>query len=165
MELPNLVDMSATAIQEAYSEWLDKNSPEKIKKDCLKVLNESSEEILRKLLGFNKDSWGKWSLDHCNGRHGNSAAGDYIRKHQAAAVDAWLSQVDLPKLTLQMKKSMEEHAQNAFTRAFNKQLREKVETFAQKQADEFFNTLVESQSKQVEQQLKLLELLLQTNKG
>jgi len=165
MELPNLVEMSATTIQEAYNEWMQKNPPEKIKQDCLRTLDKSSEEILRKLLGFNKDSWGGWSLDHCNGRAGESTAGKYIRDTQITAVNKWLSQVDLPSMNAQMKKSMQAYAKEYFEREFNEQLRAKVKDYAKEQANTFFDTLVKTQSKQVENQLKVLELLLQTNKG
>jgi len=166
MELPNLVEISAENIQAAYMKWLAQNTPETIQKNCLNILNKSKDDILRALLGFEKDSWGRqeWKVDHCNGRAGESAAGDYLRRHQQAAIDQWLSQVDMPEMTPSMKKSMENEALDMFKREFNRTLKVKVTQYAEEQASAFFNTIIESQKTQVNAQMKALELLLNVRK-
>ena len=166
MELPNLVEISAENIQAAYMKWLAKNTPETIQKNCLNILDKSKDDILRALLGFDKDSWGRqeWKLDHCNGRAGESAAGDYLRRHQQATIDQWLSQVDMPKMTSSMKESMEKEALDMFVRTFRRTLEAKVAKYAEDQASTFFNTIIESQKTQVNAQMKALELLLNVRK-
>lgn len=63
------------------------------------ILARKREEIVVKLLGFDS-RWGEWDLDHCNGRSGDSAAGDYLRSRAGQAVKAWLDEQagDLPEL-------------------------------------------------------------------
>lgn len=166
MELPNLVEISAENIQAAYMKWLAQNTPETIQENCLNILNKSKDDILRALLGFEKDSWGRqeWKVDHCNGRSGESAAGDYLRRHQQAVIDQWLAQVNMPKMTPSMKKSMEKEALDLFVRTFRRTLEEKVTKYAEDQASTFFNSIVESQKNQVNAQMKALELLLNLRK-
>ena len=166
MELPNLVEISAENIQAAYMKWLAQNTPETIQKNCLNILNKSKDDILRALLGFEKDSWGsqEWKVDHCNGRAGESAAGDYLRRHQQAAINQWLSQVDMPKMTPSMKKSMEKEALYMFEKTFRRTLEAKVTKYAEDQASAFFNSIIESQKNQVNAQMKALELLLNVHK-
>ncbi len=166
MELPNLVEISAENIQAADMKWLAQNTPENIQKNCLNILDKSKDDILRTLLGFEKDSWGRqeWKVDHCNGRAGESAAGDYLRRHQQATIDQWLAQVDMPKMTPSIKKSMEKDALDIFTRTFKRTLEEKVTKYAEEQASTFFNSIVESQKTQVNAQMKALDLLLNVRK-
>ena len=166
MELPNLVEISAENIQAAYMKWLAKNTPETIQNNCLNILDKSKDDILRALLGFDKDSWGRqeWKVDHCNGRAGESAAGDYLRRHQQAVIDKWLAQVDMPEMTTSMKKSMEKEALDLFVRTFRRTLEAKVAKYAEDQASTFFNTIIESQKTQVNAQMKALELLLNVRK-
>lgn len=166
MELPNLVEISAENIQDAYMKWLAQNTPETIQKNCLNILNKSQDDILRTLLGFEKDGWGRqeWKVDHCNGRAGESAVGDYLRRHQQATIDQWLAQVDMPKMTPSMKKSMEKEALDMFQRAFRRTLEVKVTKYAEDQASTFFNSIIESQKTQVNAQMKALELLLNVRK-
>lgn len=165
MKLPNLAAMTAESIQGAYMAWMADNTPEVIQKKCIQVLDNSAGDILRKLLGFNKSTWNKeWELDHCNSRSGNSAAGDYIRQHQDAAVKKWLSQIPLPEMTETMKKSAMKEAQQRFTYKFNQEINELIDSYATRQALDFFNKVIDSQQSQVADQMKLLELLLQTNK-
>lgn len=166
MELPNLVEISTKNIQAAYMKWLAQNTPETIQKDCLNILDKSKDDILRALLGFEKDSWGRqeWKVDHCNGRAGESAVGDYLRRHQQAVIDQWLAQVDMPKMTTSMKKSMEKEALNVFKREFMRIMEAKVAKYAEEQASTFFNSIVESQKNQVNAQMKALELLLNLRK-
>lgn len=160
-ELTNLAEISASTIQEALAEWATENSPEKLKAKCLRTLDNSREDILRALLGFEKDSWGRneWRVDHCNGRAGESAAGDYIRRHQQAAIEQWLHSVTLPAIDAGMKKSMQQEAKDVFMRLFRKNLEAKVATYAHEQADIYFNEFIKQQQTVVHEQLKAMNLI------
>lgn len=52
---------------------------DKIKQRIHKSLNDAFNNILATALGFELDSWnGKWKVDHCNGRAGESTIGKMI---------------------------------------------------------------------------------------
>ena len=65
-------------------------------------MDERSDRVVLQLLGFELE-WGgrEWKVDHCNGRSGESAAGDWLRARAGDAVRAWLDAQagELPKLS------------------------------------------------------------------
>ena len=78
-------------VQEAEIEinkWISLHR-EKLKDDVSRRLDSRLEELISKYMGFN-NHWGKWELDHCNGRQGESAAGDFIKKEVATTCQEWL---------------------------------------------------------------------------
>lgn len=76
--------------EQAAAEWFDKHGSEaQVKYDVTKLLDSKREEIVANLLGFKID-WREWQVDNCNGRSGESAAGDLLRKTAGKAVDEWL---------------------------------------------------------------------------
>jgi hypothetical protein len=81
----NPVDSLLTSIACAVEEWKAKNTKEVIKTTVTELLDKESKQLTLKLLGF-EDRWGKWEVDHCNGRGGESAAGDYLRIAQKTAI-------------------------------------------------------------------------------
>lgn len=112
----NPIDRYIPVIAEAVDAWKAKNTPEVIRERIFALLDKHSEEITLKLLGFDKDSWGRkeWKLDHCNGRSGNSAAGDYLMSTQSTVIKEWLSKVQLPKLTPKLKAQLEKDLQSNY---------------------------------------------------
>lgn len=86
-------------INGAIHEWLEKQNPEAIRKKVFDTLEAAKDEVAPKLMGFNKGSFGRgWEIDHCNGRAGESAMGDYMRKHQAEGIQQFIDQLKLTSL-------------------------------------------------------------------
>lgn len=142
--ITNPVDDAIAVIAATVETWKAKNTPQAIKEKTLELLNANSEEIVNKLLGFNKDSWdGKWKLDHCNGRSGNSAAGDYLRNTQAEAIKNWLSNVPLPKLSEKVLKEVSKEMEFAYVQAYRQQLKDLVTQKANADAEEAFDKLTD----------------------
>ncbi len=120
----NVIDSTIPIIANAVEEWKKKNTSALLTKRVTDLLNNNSETIVMKLLGFNVSYGEKWELDHCNGRSGNSAAGDYLREVQSNAIKEWLSKVQLPtlsdvaqkKLTAEMKYDYEHALKIAFSK-------------------------------------------------
>lgn len=83
---------------QAALQWIKENE-ENIEYKIIKMLDERCEKIVAKLMGF-ENPWGKWEVDHCNGRAGESAAGDWLRQRAGESVRAWLDKQagDLPDL-------------------------------------------------------------------
>lgn len=128
-------------IEKAIDEWHTRNQPQDIVEKIHKKLDKSRDEVLLKIMGFNKDSWnGAWALDHCNNRSGNSIAGDYLRSVQQDAINDWLSKVALPKLS----KTDNERMAASFRAEYQRHLKRAVESYAQKKADEHARQLVDA---------------------
>lgn len=127
-------------ILSAIDKWKDKNKEDDITKKVHKLLDNNSDEITLKLLGFN-NSWGKWELDHCNGRSGESAAGDYLRKVQKHAIEDWLKQVKLPVLNETLSTQMQKHLKGEYDRHLKQYLSDYAQTQANKDAKEIIDSL------------------------
>jgi len=98
-KLQSQIESVMKAADKAAQEWVDENKPS-IEEKIHELLDRKLTEIVCKLLGF--DGWfGELEIDHCNGRSGESAAGDWLRAAAGDAVKKWLTEQagDLPKLT------------------------------------------------------------------
>lgn len=90
--------------EKAASEWLAQaDVPSRVRQ----ALDLNVKIIAASLLGF-EHRWGEWEVDHCNGRSGESAAGDYLREKCSEAIKEWLEDLggNLPPLPMSAKKSL-----------------------------------------------------------
>ncbi len=131
----------AYAMKCAAEDYIADNPPEKVVKQTLEVLEENRNDILHTLLGFEVDRWGKghFKVDHCNGRGGESAVGDYLRREQSKAIENWLKTAELGELC--------EGTQADMRKEFNKIYRGRIESLVKEHAKQLalkhFNELVE----------------------
>ena len=97
------------------------------------TLEERSDRVVLQLLGFELE-WGgrEWKVDHCNGRSGESAAGDWLRKRAGDAVRAWLDDQAgaLPQLPKSAVADLRREYQQALHRALSIMLRRRAEVDA-----------------------------------
>ena len=131
-----LIPVIATAVER----WRQEHTPEQIESRVRHLLDNKSDEIVAKMLGFN-DSWGRWELDHCNGRSGNSAAGDYMRKCHQEAIEKWITKMALPVLPEDLNQKLKQSLQAQFNRSLEEALRNKVIAYAQEEATRVFKEL------------------------
>ena len=143
-ELSNPLDAVIVPLAIAVEEWKAANTEEKIKKNVTEQLNRASQEITMKLLGFN-NRWDKWELDHCNGRSGESSAGDYLRNVQASAIKEWLGDLCMPTLKPALKAKLEKEMQQQYEELLYRSVRKKAETMANSHLDALIETLVTPQ--------------------
>jgi hypothetical protein len=153
----NPVDELIPVIAHAIGQWKATNNEEVITKFVHTELDKSSKTVLMKLLGFDIKYNGQWELDHCNGRNGNSAAGDYIRQQQSEAIKDWLSKVELPSLTPAIKKELQFQAQHQYVSAFKETLRLEVQKKARNDVIEILEQI--SSTNNVEKYLAVLKLV------
>lgn len=156
MEAVKPLDEVLPFITQAVADWKTKNSKEVIAKQVTNQLDKSSAEITMKLLGFD-ERWGKWDVDHCNGRSGESAAGDYLRKAQQTAVQKWLETVQLPEIPPKLKAAAVAEYKNDYQKA----LQLALYRLAMKQAEEDAQFLIGklTTSDRLEDYLKTMKLL------
>ena len=131
-----LIPVIATAVER----WREDHSPKQIEAKVTRTLNNKSQEIILKLLGFN-NQWDRWELDHCNGRSGNSAAGDYMRKCHQEAIEKWITKMALPVLPKDLNQKLKQSLQAQFNRSLEETLRNKVIAYAQEEATRVFKEL------------------------
>ena len=154
----NPIDALLPAISQAVADWQAKHTPKELTQRVNKLLNDSCEEIIIKLLGFNKDSRdGRWSLDHCNGRSGESAAGDYLRQAQADAIREWLAKIPMPTMSTKMLSDFKKQYETEFNSRVKYQMRRLIEQEADKRAEQLFDEL--TQSNQVNDFIKVMQLI------
>lgn len=159
--IPNPSNKLLKHVIEGIDDWVATNPPEKIKADVFKRLDKSREEIVLKLLGFEKDYNGGWKIDHCNGRSGNSIAGEYLKTHQTAIVNEWLAQAKMPEMTKTLEKSLTSGAVDEYQYEFRKRFREAVAAKAKQDAEELFSQISEDST--LEKYFKTIKLLMEEN--
>ena len=160
METPqpiNPLDELLPVIAQAVADWQAIHTSDAIKKKVTKLLEESQEEIVFKLLGFDNSWEGKWRLDHCNGRSGESAAGDYLRKVQADAIKEWLSNIPMPTIPPKMLADFKKQYQQEFNQRIQYQLQKLITVEADKRAAELFKNI--SSSTQLDDYIKTMKLI------
>ena len=151
------IDEILVHITTALEEWRQKQTPEVIKEQVFKKLDRGTEDILLKILGFNRRYGDKWEIDHCNGRQGNTAAGDYLRTCQDQAIKAWFEQIQMPAMTPVLKKRLEAAYKKEYEWRIMRSLEEAVQGRARKDAEELVDTLASSNN--INNYLKTLKLL------
>lgn len=155
MEL-NPIDELLPVIAQAVAAWKLNNTATVVKDKITRLLDANSKEITMKLLGFDQH-WNEWELDHCNGRSGNSAAGDFIRSTQAEAIKEWLAQVSMPSLDTKTKNKLIKQAQATYEDYLSKAVRAAIERKAIADADLVIAHLTQSQ--QIDKHLQVLKLI------
>lgn len=99
------------------------------------ILDEHIAVLIPTLMGLELDRWsGRWKVDHCNGRSGESAVGDFLRKRAGEKINEWLAEHagKLPELTNSMTKELQSEYQSTLRRA----IKEKVWKLAEARANE-----------------------------
>jgi hypothetical protein len=97
-EIQKRIDNARKKAEAAAIDWLKEKEGD-IGHTIRMRLDSRMDSIVAKLLGFD-DHWGKWEVDHCNGRNGESAAGDWLRQQVGETIKSWLAEQagNLPKL-------------------------------------------------------------------
>lgn len=153
----NPIDALMPHIHTAFENWFKENSPEQTQKRVYRELDNHKKEILLKLLGFNT-SWGsQWELDHCNGRAGNSTAGDYLRQVMDQSIKDFLSEVTMPTLTATDKESIMSSCKSEYMQALKRNVSAAIAQTAKRDAEQLVQAIC--QPRGAESYLELLKLV------
>ena len=132
-------------VERAAKEWTEAHASEQqIKYAVFERLDASRDQIVLKLLGFDK-SWGRdFELDHCNGRAGQSAAGDFIVSAANGAVKAWLAEQvgRLPDLSASARKSLIRFYHETLERELRRELARAAQERASEKAEEIMREVL-----------------------
>lgn len=151
------LDSILPVIAAAVAEWKVENNPERIRKTVIDALNAQSTSITRQLLGFEKGWDSEWRVDHCNGRAGNTAVGDYFRQVQSQAIKEWLETVKMPELTPTFKKKLASEMRNEYESYLRSTARDLAIQVAKKDAATLVDQICSSD--RLENYLKTMALI------
>lgn len=135
-----LAAIQAAAEEQAVA-WIERmQSTGAIERRVRDELDKRADAVVVQLLGFDWDSGirSAWKLDHCNGRAGNSAAGDWLRKRAANEIRAWLDDQagSLPALDDDSVASLRGEYTRVLKYELGKALRKRAEADAAAMVDE-----------------------------
>lgn len=152
-DTPNLDEVKA-AIDAAMESWLKERSGESLTRWVHSRLDSAAEEIVRALLGFEREAWGgRWRIDHCNGR--KSVASDTLESQCRIAVTQWLTDNMPMHMFVQpledadLKAIAEEARQ-----LYRSTLRSKVREYASRRAEEDFGVAIKNSLLDLGKELK-----------
>lgn len=144
-------------VYEAIREWQSELDESAIKNHVKKQLDRSSNRLFLTLLGLESSSGNSWKVDHCNGRSGESAAGDILRKWHEEAIEEWFRHVAMPSLTEEEAESIRASIKKEYVSTLKRDLTRQ----ARERASLDLSALVQqiSQETQTENYRALMELL------
>ena len=132
-------DRVQDAIIDGIQGWEKQNTTTKIKKEITKLLDYNKTMIVRKLLGFEWNNT-EWRLDHCNGRSGNSTAGDYLKEVAGETIREWFMSIELEA----PEKEFQEMFQREYERVVKQEFDKMITSHAKTKALQLFEELVET---------------------
>jgi hypothetical protein len=156
MLLDHPIDTLLPEIATAMEQWKAQNTPIKLRADIFRRLDKERDVILLKLLGFDA-SYGGFNLDHCNGRAGNSAAGDFLIKAQGEAIKEWLTRTALPTLTDERRESILKGMAQQYESLFREGLKKAIQAKATEDIKAVMDEL--SKSNNIDKYLRVLGLI------
>jgi hypothetical protein len=133
-------------VEKATASWLKSRftDPDSLTKHVHATLDKERDVIIAKLLGFEHDKWSSrkpidWEVDHCNGRAGESSAGQFLNEKGKEAVKAWLESL-IPNLP-PPSKQLEEAALKEYNETFRRHIMEAVRARAHENASSYIKAL------------------------
>tara|TARA_B100001559_G_scaffold166459_1_gene139498 strand:- start:7678 stop:8169 length:492 start_codon:yes stop_codon:yes gene_type:complete len=152
----NPIDSMLPIIVEAVQSWRGKNMASSLTQQVHSTLDKEAKQIVLKLLGFDTN-YSSYMLDHCNGRSGNSTAGDYIAGVQKEAVRNWLASVPMPELTDEERTTLSASMRQEYISKFRREVLQQANNKAIADAKELVNKISESLT--IDSYVKLRDLI------
>jgi hypothetical protein len=132
------LDKAVKEVAMAVAEWEAKQTPEHIKAQVFKLLDQHKEDMAMKLLGFRRNNFDKsWEIDFSS-KSQAAAVHSAIEKLSQEAIAEYLALLRVPAISDKLKRRMESDAKNYFE---GKLLR-KVGEEAQNMADGALNEIL-----------------------
>jgi hypothetical protein len=138
-------------IAEASEQWLEQHDESGIRSWVRGTLDRNRDEILHKGLGFEKDAWSGWRIDHRNGRM--SVISEHVKETAMDEAQKWLTEQcgALPTLNKQEIAALRNEYRTTYYNSLKERLRGLAVQRASVRASELlsqFTTTEESGAKQ-----------------
>jgi hypothetical protein len=145
------------SLEEGAKDWLQTNTPERIRERVNKKLDAHVDNLILTILGM-EYKFGSWAVDHCNGKGRQTEIGDYLSNRIREDVKAWMDQIELPTLTKKVEDSIKEKYKAQLQNTINQKMYEAQKEYAEKFVNDLITQMTAfSDGKNIE---KLYELLL-----
>jgi len=107
-----------------------------------KLFDQGVEQVILKLMGFEKDWDGRWKVDNCNGRSGNSVIGDDITNKARAELAKFISEkLDIVDLWSQLSNKEIDDLKKEYKETYLRQMRERMRDWGARNADSRFEEI------------------------
>jgi len=118
-------------------------------------LNVQKREVTLKLLGLD-DRWGKWDVDHCNGR--NSPITQYLAENAEKQIKEWVNEAVAEVLTAERKLKIKNAAKAAIQREIDTIVEQQTKGYyLRERAEGIINALLERAAHEVRVELGLTQ--------
>jgi hypothetical protein len=126
---------------------------DQVAESIISDLNVQKREVTLKLLGLD-NRWGKWEVDHCNGR--SSPITQYLAAGAEEQVKAWVNEVVIEVLTEERKKKIQDAAKAALKREIDTLVEKQTKGYyLEERAETLVNALLERAANEVRDELGL----------
>ena len=122
--------------------------------EVVRDLNASKREVTLKLLGLD-NRWGKWEVDHCNGR--KSPVGELIDDACTELITQWVNDTIEEVLTTEMRLKTKKHIKDAFLKEIADRNSYKTRELISNYANSFVATIVKEVKDEFEIELGIKE--------
>lgn len=115
---------------QAVTEVANDAHAESVTEQIINDLNVQKRQVTLKLLGL-EDRWGKWEVDHCNGRE--SPITKYLAKGAEETIKKWVNEAVAEVLTTELKNKIMQDAKKAVHREVQNIVRNKTSDYTLRQ--------------------------------
>lgn len=141
MNTETLIAEARAKIATAMSTTVQELDTDKFAAACVKQLKARQSDVIWKLLGLD-DRWGKWEVDHCNGR--NSRITEYLSQASKARIEEWLNQAiaeTLNSTPAPITKALRDEVRRRYQSTLNRTLLEAAEQAGRAHAEKLMEQL------------------------
>ena len=138
------VDCAASAANEA--------DVEQVMDVVIKDLNAAKREVTLKMLGL-ENRWGKWEVDHCNGR--NSPISAYLDEECKALVKEWVQSAVKEVLTKELKAKKKKEITDSIKSELANQASYSTRTMIMHAVENFNKQILDNVTNELRQELGL----------
>lgn len=123
----------ADAVIETVERWLGSDSGATAVRERVEtLLNHDIDDVVMKVIGFRRRSFdaGKWELDHCNGRSGNSIVGERLHRTAEKKAEEWMKRVMGDALEVDLTKEERDDLREEYLKMIRRAVRAEMSSRA-----------------------------------
>lgn len=129
-------DHAAQLITQYAEDWIQTYTPEKLQGMFAAKFDALAERLLLEYIGLKFNGWSYWELDRTRP---DSLLTQHLQKHVDTHLDEWIQKINMPKLTIKMKQSIE----SAMRADFQRLIKNDIERVIHDQMKESMHILLE----------------------